>query len=251
MREIGRTLREARQAKGISLAQAEELTKIRLRYLMALEEGDLSGLPGRVYAIGYLRSYARCLGIDARTTEKMVEDLRRAMEAKEEAEAYPGYAGTERSHQRAWRLGRGVRQSAGVAVAVILVLVVSLAVASKWFWGRERVAPAEPAAASGPTVLEEKRPTEIPRPEPSDTGVELVILADKGPSWLEVAVDGRKVFEGMLMKGRETSFSAKESIGVKFGDAGAVTVKVNGQDIGPVGRRGQVLRKEFRVSTPS
>jgi cytoskeletal protein RodZ len=251
MREIGRMLREARQAKGISLPQAEELTKIRLRYLMALEEGDLSGLPGRVYAIGYLRSYARCLGIDARTTEKMVEELRRAMEAREEEEAYPGIAGTERSRQRVWRLGRDVRRAAGVAVAVILVLVVSLAVAAKWFWGREKVTLPEPAAATGHTVVREERKAEIPQPEPSETGVELVILADKGPSWLEVAVDGRKVFEGMLMKGRETSFSAKESIGVKFGDAGAVTVKVNGQDIGPVGRRGQVLRKEFRASTPS
>lgn len=58
-------LRKAREAKGIELKDVEEITKIRTKYLQALEEGNFGILPGGVYTIGYLRSYARFLGLDA------------------------------------------------------------------------------------------------------------------------------------------------------------------------------------------
>lgn len=64
MLTIGETLRDTRIAKGISLEQAEEDTKIRKRYLQALEEGDYSILPGMVYAKGFLRNYANYLGLN-------------------------------------------------------------------------------------------------------------------------------------------------------------------------------------------
>lgn len=64
MLSIGESLRDARIAKGISLEQAEEDTKIRKRYLQALEEGDYSILPGMVYAKGFLRNYANYLGLN-------------------------------------------------------------------------------------------------------------------------------------------------------------------------------------------
>lgn len=62
--EIGRRLREARLAKGISLAEVEEQTKIRRRYLEAIEAGAETVLPGDVYTKGFIRSYANFLGLD-------------------------------------------------------------------------------------------------------------------------------------------------------------------------------------------
>lgn len=64
VRELGRVLRSTRESLGYDLDEIEEKTKIRKRYLLALEEGDWSVLPGRVYARGFVRSYADVLGLD-------------------------------------------------------------------------------------------------------------------------------------------------------------------------------------------
>jgi cytoskeleton protein RodZ len=63
--EIGATLREARVRNGLTLVQVAEDTKIRSKYLQALENEEFGDLPGEAYAKGFLRSYATYLGLDA------------------------------------------------------------------------------------------------------------------------------------------------------------------------------------------
>ena len=62
--KLGEVLRAAREAKGLDLARAERETKIRERYLAALESGDYRELPGAVYTRGFLRNYGAYLGLD-------------------------------------------------------------------------------------------------------------------------------------------------------------------------------------------
>ncbi len=62
---LGETLRAARQAKGTTLGQAEAATRIRSRHLQALEGEAWASLPDSLYVKGFLRSYARYLGLDA------------------------------------------------------------------------------------------------------------------------------------------------------------------------------------------
>lgn len=64
LKEIGERLRRRREELGLSLRDAQTATKIRQRYLEALEEGDDSVMPGYVYAKGFLRAYASYLGLD-------------------------------------------------------------------------------------------------------------------------------------------------------------------------------------------
>lgn len=64
MFEIGATLREARERRAITLADAEAATRIRARYLAALEEERFAELPGEAYARSFLREYADFLGLD-------------------------------------------------------------------------------------------------------------------------------------------------------------------------------------------
>jgi cytoskeleton protein RodZ len=64
VREVGAELRQARIARGETVEQVAENLRIRPSYLHGLEEGDLSVMPGRAYALGFLRSYARYLGFD-------------------------------------------------------------------------------------------------------------------------------------------------------------------------------------------
>ena len=61
---LGDVLREAREAKGVDLVRVERDTKIRERYLSALEGGDFRELPGSVYTKGFLRNYGAYLGLD-------------------------------------------------------------------------------------------------------------------------------------------------------------------------------------------
>ncbi len=64
MFEIGYSLRTARERQGIGLPEAELATKIRAKYIRALEEEDFEALPADTYARGFLRSYADYLGLD-------------------------------------------------------------------------------------------------------------------------------------------------------------------------------------------
>ena len=65
MFEIGSSLREARLRRGLELSQIERDTRIRSKYLGALEEDRFDVLPGQAYAKGFLRTYADYLGLDA------------------------------------------------------------------------------------------------------------------------------------------------------------------------------------------
>ncbi|MGH6921642.1 MAG: helix-turn-helix domain-containing protein, partial [Geminicoccaceae bacterium] len=73
MREVGAQLRQARMARGEELEDVAENLRIRPTYLYGLEQGDLSLMPGRTYALGFLRSYAQYLGFDG---EDLIAQLR-------------------------------------------------------------------------------------------------------------------------------------------------------------------------------
>jgi len=64
MFEIGNSLREARMRQGLDYAQVELATKIRSKYLRALEEEQFGTLPAQPYVKGFLRTYAEFLGLD-------------------------------------------------------------------------------------------------------------------------------------------------------------------------------------------
>lgn len=64
MNELGEFLKNERLKKGISLDELQEITKVRTRYLKAIEDGDLKVIPALVYAKGFVKSYAEALGIN-------------------------------------------------------------------------------------------------------------------------------------------------------------------------------------------
>ena len=64
MQELGQLLREARLEKGLSLEEVEDLTKIRKRYLQAIEDGQYKVLPGPFYVRAFVKNYAEIVGLD-------------------------------------------------------------------------------------------------------------------------------------------------------------------------------------------
>ena len=72
---IGPTLREARNRRKVDLSEVEAATKIRIRYLQAIENEEWDALPGGVYTRGFIRAYASFLGLDG---DRLADDYRRA-----------------------------------------------------------------------------------------------------------------------------------------------------------------------------
>src|SRR3954447_21839587 len=74
--QLGDMLRDAREVRGLSLAEVERDTKIRAKYITALEDNKLGDLPGPVYARGFLRNYASYLGLDPQQVIDLFEEER-------------------------------------------------------------------------------------------------------------------------------------------------------------------------------
>jgi cytoskeleton protein RodZ len=132
MPEIGATLREARMRARIDVSEIEAQTKIRAKYLRALENEEWDLLPGPTFVKTFLRTYAQALGLDDKA---LVEEYRQFYERPNEAELQPIVSPARRSpNQRGGRAGpRGVSPpSRGYAIAIavvslqIVVLVVAL-----------------------------------------------------------------------------------------------------------------------------
>jgi len=76
VRKIGEELKSARLEKGISLTRVQQETRIRSRYLEAIEAGDFSVIPGGdIYLKGFIRSYARAIGLPAQPVIARYENL--------------------------------------------------------------------------------------------------------------------------------------------------------------------------------
>jgi len=84
LESLGQDLRKARERKGEELDHIARILKIRQDYLVAIEESTVEALPGRAYAIGFVRSYAAYLGLDG---EEYVERLKAEVAGRGEKEA--------------------------------------------------------------------------------------------------------------------------------------------------------------------
>jgi cytoskeleton protein RodZ len=121
MPSIGETLREARMRQRLDIADVEQRTKIRAKYLRALENEEFGMLPGPTFVKTFLRTYAEQLGLDPHV---LVEEYRANYEREDELELQPlgPPSVSARDRQRRSRLGPGVLALL-VVVGVVAVLV--------------------------------------------------------------------------------------------------------------------------------
>ncbi|TDA69475.1 MAG: helix-turn-helix domain-containing protein [Clostridia bacterium] len=249
MPDIGSKLQAARKEKGITLREVEEATKIRVKYLEALENEDLSALPGRVYAVGFLRAYASYLGLNS---DELVKTLN---------EVYPFPEDEVLTVSPAAPPSLGKRRRPIWLLLFLLVVVATIAFGLVW---RMRLVGFLPGETPSPAVeipgkppASNATPEQTPAPETSPgpgqppagpTQASLVrveVLVKERECWMEVRVDGRLEFSGILRAGEGQTFAGEQEVNIKFGDAGAVEVRQNGSPAGPMGARGQVVTWSF------
>src|SRR5665648_1209054 len=143
MVEIGEQLREARMRRGLSIKDVEDGTKIRSKYLQALEEDDFESIPGPTFVKGFMRTYAEFLDLDA---DSMVYEYRSAYERLPDPHQIRPLNARPRSNS--------VRRSSihvVVGIVALIAIAVLLWLGSSLGWGRGQ----EPAEITADTVSEE------------------------------------------------------------------------------------------------
>ena len=125
MFEIGNSLREARLRRGVDFAQAEVATKIRGKYLRALEDEQFELLPAQTYVKGFLRTYAEYLGLDG---QLYVDEFNSRFVAGDEHDPRP-----RRSNARPQQRSRRSETNL-VLVAIVAIVVLTVIVFSAWKW---------------------------------------------------------------------------------------------------------------------
>ncbi len=225
---IGSDLRRARTRREIELSEVEAATRIRVRFLAAIEAEDWDVLPGGVYTRGFIRTYASYLGLDG---ERLAEDYRREVEgaqggrppARELAPVAATAATGSPGGRRAHRYLRWLAVPAVLAVAVVAVVAFS----------EDGGGPGSAAGdgASRPTPAATTRPEAAPaRPErAAGAGVSLR-LRTKAEVWVCLLdAQERPLVEGQVVAaGEELGPFRSGSFTVAFGN-GEVEMLVDGR----------------------
>ena len=220
---IGDSLRRARTERGLGLDQASDATKIRVRYLRALEAEDWGALPAPAYARGFLRTYASYLGLDA---DALVEEFRRTVP---EPAAEPG-----RPEQRepvgppvggaAWPSWRLVA-AAGAVVAILAVLFALGQNGGSGGGGKDS------ASKAGAGKKHHKQHHQAPKPPPAPTTASLE-LRPTGTIWVcLVDLSGKRLVDGQILSAGDTQGPFKAA-GFELGlGNGEASITVNGKPV--------------------
>src|SRR5215208_5910308 len=199
MPSIGETLREARMRQRLDIADVEARTKIRAKYLRALENEEFGMLPGPTFVKTFLRTYAEMLGLDPHV---LVEEYRAGFEREDEMEAPlgpPGVAGRDR--RRRPRIGPGSLILL-VLVAVVAALVAIGLASDDGGGGDEALAPetTRPETTAAPP-REPARPKRVSlRVMPASP---TYICVDHGagtPVVFENTIEGAQTFRGKRLR---------------------------------------------------
>ena len=268
---LGQYLREAREEKGWTLEQAAFKTRILYQYLKAVEDDNYEQLPAEVFAKGFVRSYARLLGLDELQILPRFDESGGQFYAKRDEREQL----TRRVREEARRKKANKLIVAGmVSVALVVLLLVTGHDRNR---ARPRMEPPqeapspansaqvippghsetptrlEPAARSESAAREAEQPATIevernfspllPLEGIVPDGGKLVVEVEAVErAWILVQADKDPGQQVMLSPGERVRWSAEEKIRLTLGNAGGVRVSLNGKLQGPYGSSGKVVK---------
>jgi hypothetical protein len=221
--EIGNSLREARLRQGLEIPRIEAETKIRGKYLRALEEEQFEVLPGDTYVKGFLRTYADYLGLDG---QLYLDEFNSRFAASEEL---PFAQSTTPKKRRRRVESNLVVVALAAIVAVTVLVVVGLSGLGSDSGGETP----PPATTTGPTTTAEPGPTTtapqeaVGEPAPR---ARLVLTAARGDSYVQVragGVNGKLLWEGTLEQGQTQRFTRYARLWLDLDDPQNLNAKVN------------------------
>lgn len=235
----GALLAAARAAAGMSVDEVSARTRIRATLIRQMEQDDFAGIGGAVYTRGHIRGIARALGADPEPIVAAFEASHPAAALRSSAtqpiafDPLRGSGGAARGGRR-WGAAMVV-----TGVIFCIVLLITLLRPGPSHDHQQSVPTPSPTGAAAPA-----RAAPPPATTPPPTEVNLRLEAVTAPSWLQVSDVGggteKVLFQQILTKGASQTVTA-DALQVKIGNAGAMSLNCNGQDLGSLGGAGQVV----------
>jgi hypothetical protein len=229
MPDIGATLREARMRAHIDISEVEAETKIRAKYLRALENEEWDLLPGPTYVKSFLRTYADALGLDGKL---LIEEYKLRHERLSEVELQPIAPRGVRDGRRPRRQPRGIAPGWIVGV-VIAGLLVALYLLGKNSGGGPNTTPIRGATPVQPTGAKRPGKGAAPAtPRPAAPAKARLTLVATGPVYVCLQAAGnRTLLPGVILQsGERRGPYRSRAFHVTLGN-GNVRMVVNGRSL--------------------
>jgi len=246
---IGQQLTAAREARGMTADDVAKRLRIRAMFVDALEREDWPAVGEPVYARGFLKNYAKLVGLDAEAAAAALDSAYFDFAPRPDV-PLPDREEFAAAHRPAQHVGANwFVVATGVVAAVMLIAVI-------WnFFGLshggsepEIAAPISPApATAAPSVIQGTASAAAPE---QTSGVDLRLQATQA-CWLSVTVDGKRVVYDTLPKGAVREFHAAREINLRAGNAGGIVATIDGKPLGTLGQVGQVQDRVFAVASPA
>lgn len=240
MMTIGDQLKAARSASGLSLNDVATKTRLRARVITEIESDEYKSTGGLAYARGHIRTLAQIYGMDVQALLAEFDALHRGEEGSmsEKLEENNITTSVEKS-KPSWKIFGMV---AGFTVFAIAAFQVAPGLI-------DSEQPNRILTAAESVITGEE---EAPAVASAVRGVNVTLRAIGSVSWVKISgADGATKFEGKLRQGDSQEFFDDQLIQLVIGNAGAVTITYNGQDLGTSGRIGEVTRLQFTPETDS
>ena len=215
MFDIGSSLREARLRQELDFPELEERTKIRPKYLRALEDERFDILPAPTYVRGFLRSYAEALGLDG---QPFVDEYNSRFTVGEDDAPLRARSAPPLRRERA------PRESRLAAIALVAIAIATALVIAAWKFGGPEGEKVPGLQSGSPTTTSTRAPKGTAR---------LVVRASDGSSWMEVRArtsSGKLLYSGTLEDGQRKSFEGK-SLQLALAKPQNVVVRLNGNRV--------------------
>ena len=245
---FGEELRREREIRGISLKEIADATKISKRFLDALERNDHRTLPAPVFTRGFVREYARYVGLNA---EEMVNRYNFAaanddrIEKPPQVEKYSQTPPRDISPKPPRK--RGIPPAyARVNRNLIATAFIAAALAGVAWWAVQHRRIGEDVAAEPAVVATSSAtstvPPLLPKPVVDDSTLHLAVeVVDN--AWVVLEADGKTVVNAEMVRGERRTFEANEAFRFRnIGNAAGLKLTLNGAVVPSLGADGEVIK---------
>ncbi|MEI7884680.1 MAG: RodZ domain-containing protein [Clostridia bacterium] len=254
MSKTGELLKEQRRDKGITLEQVELDTKIRHRYIQALEEDYIADLPDLFFVLGFVRNYARYLGLDPESTVELYKMEHAIQNRKVDpvSEIVPKHMLRQRKRIKKVTKFKGFNTI--LVLIVFMVIIFGARYAYLNYFLPESEKSPHTTAEGIPGIDQEvlpvtesaitTSPAVITKPVNSNE-IKLILtipVGNKDKCWLSAKAATTTLFEGTMVAGENKELISTSPIAIHYGNPGVVMVNLNGKDLGIAGAAGKPIR---------
>ncbi|MBX3457991.1 MAG: helix-turn-helix domain-containing protein [Candidatus Paracaedibacteraceae bacterium] len=255
LKTIGAQFKDAREAKNVSIADASAEIHIRQLYLKSIESGDLDALPGHIYKVGFVRTYANYLKLDAR---QILADMNLVEEVVPDYSSFTYSVPVDRQRRPGIKLTLAATTLLFIGGVVLYVSDEFAVHESETMTGEQTLLPGTELSLPSQDIsqvsvpdlevapIQEASPVENNTPinlqPPLDVDFPVRIVATKS-AWVQVSDEtGKAVFVRLMREGETYTVPTDGKFKLNTGNGGGVILSIGDKRSNPIGDEGKVIR---------